>query len=257
MHELASSLLYQTYYHFPQGDDFMAHIRIETATTEHTALHAILYADNERQELVAHATIQQHNNVERQVVTPVFAPQITAPQDSPLVEYAYHPEPYQRPTWIEPVVIPDTLPTPHKTSVTKDTEDYAPYLDAEGNICEVCRITEARIDLKKSHAFLSAGALLHALGEHFFHLHFAETDDGILFDAYANDCFVVTYCLNTHGKDQLRVRWIDPDAEEAHTEYELPDMARQIARLLGGGTNLRLLDSMVRCTRLSVPDVVV
>ncbi len=228
----------------------MAHIRIETATTEHTSLHTFLYAPPEQQEIVPQ---RPQEPAEAGQITSIPTPEIVVQHPTPpLVGYA----PDHRPAWIESEIIPDTLPSP-SIDTAIDMIDDAPYIDAEGNLCEVCCITEARIDLKKSHAFLRAGALLHMLGEHFLPLHFTETEDGILFDVYANDCFVVTYCLNIHGKDQLRVRWIDPDAEEAHTEYELPDKARQIARLLGGGTNMRLVDSMVRCTRLPVPDVVV
>jgi hypothetical protein len=134
-------------------------------------------------------------------------------------------------------------------------EHDEPYRDADGNVCEVCRVTEACIDLKKSHAFLATATLIEALGEHFTHTCFADEGDGWLYDEYANELFVVTYCLNAQGRDQLRVRWLDPDAEDAHTEDELPALTRQIARLLGGGTNLYLGDRLVHCKRLHVPPV--
>ena len=136
-----------------------------------------------------------------------------------------------------------------------DAPMQPPYIDADGDICEVCRVTEARVELKKSHAFLATSAVIQSLGEYFTHTHFAEEDGEWLFDEYTNDSFVVTYCLNSCGRDQLWVRWVDPDAEDAHTEYELPDMARQLARLLGGGINLRLVDRMVQCKRLRVPEL--
>lgn len=127
-------------------------------------------------------------------------------------------------------------------------------LGEDDELCEICRVTEAKVDLNKNHDFLTARTLINSLGEYFTHTHFAEEVDGWLFDVYANECFMVTYCLNSKGRDQLRVRWLDPDAEDAHSDYELADMTRRITRLLGGGTNLHLIDRMVPCRRLKVPD---
>ncbi len=115
---------------------------------------------------------------------------------------------------------------------------------------EECHVTEARIELRESHALTVVNHLLESMNEGFRHTHFDEDSiDGWMFDAYANHWFVVTYCLNANGRDQVRVRWIDAVAEEAHNDGELPALARYIARSLGGGSNLHLLDSVVRVVK--------
>lgn len=152
----------------------------------------------------------------------------------------------------------DQVAKPLQTRVPADQilESDEPYIDEDGDVCEVCKVTEARIDLRESHGLLTAAILIEALGEHFTHTRLQDDDDdGWLYDEYANEIFVITYCLNCKGRDQVRVRWLDPDAEDAHTEDELPALARQLARMLGGGTNLCLVDKMVRCKRLRVPPV--
>ncbi len=115
---------------------------------------------------------------------------------------------------------------------------------------EECHVTEARIELRESHALTVVNQLLESMNEGFRHTHFDENStDGWMFDEYANHWFVVTYCLNADGRDQVRVRWIDAVAEEAHNDGELPALARYIARSLGGGSNLHLLDSVVRIAK--------
>lgn len=124
--------------------------------------------------------------------------------------------------------------------------EHAPKPDDDDQ-CEICRVTEARLELRESHSLTTVSSLLTSMNEGFHHTSFdQDSEEDWMFDEHANHWFVVTYCLNSNGRDELRVRWIDPIAEEAHNDGELPALARYIARSLGGGMNLHLLDRMVR-----------
>lgn len=139
------------------------------------------------------------------------------------------------------------LHQPEETAIELQPEisQVEPEAEAPTAWEEYC-VTEARIELSQSHALLTFGSLIESLEEGFSHTCFGQEEETWLFDEYSNDCFLVTYCINMNGRDELRVRWIDPIAEEAHNDGELPALARHLARSLGGGTNLHLLDRTVR-----------
>ncbi|MCU0494315.1 MAG: hypothetical protein MUD01_22230 [Chloroflexaceae bacterium] len=103
---------------------------------------------------------------------------------------------------------------------------------------------EARIDLHHSHAFMKVSAILTSFNEGFIHAEFDRLEGiDILTDEYENARFHVTYCLHEQGRDEVRVRWMPQVPQQDRDDNELLALARQIAHLLGGGTNLRLLDS--------------
>ncbi len=100
---------------------------------------------------------------------------------------------------------------------------------------------EARIDLFESHAFMKVAAVLQSFNEGFTHVYFDRVSGNtILSDEYENAKFHITYCLCEAQRDQLWVRWVQRNTR--HGDAELLALARQIAHLLGGGTNLRLVD---------------
>jgi hypothetical protein len=128
------------------------------------------------------------------------------------------------------------------------------------------QVTEARVDLYESHSLIVVAALIQSLDEGFEHMsiecHPDTPSDSAttkaeelsdehtwLFDEYSNQCFVITYCMNPSGRDQLRVRWFDALAEQAHSDDALPDLTRRLARMMGGGVNLHLLDCTIRTAR--------
>lgn len=102
---------------------------------------------------------------------------------------------------------------------------------------------EACINLRESHGFLIVGGILQSLGEGFTRVCFNQMpEDGPLYETYANDRFYVTYYLNDAGRDTLCVSWIDRATDQANHHSELLVLVRQIAYMLGGGTNLHLRD---------------
>jgi len=105
---------------------------------------------------------------------------------------------------------------------------------------------EARIELFHSHAFTYVSGILQSFGEEFHHVSFDGVEDGeLLSDEYENSRFHVTYCLREQGRDELRVRY-GLISGSKHSDAELLALARQLAHLLGGGTNLRLVDNRNR-----------
>lgn len=118
-----------------------------------------------------------------------------------------------------------------------------PILEERVRTRDVPEGIEARIELYHSHAFLKVEALLKSFGEGFNHAEFDRLDgNDLLTDEYDNGRFHVTYCLHEHGRDELRVRWSQQLENAKRNDNELLGLARQLAHLLGGGTNLRLLD---------------
>jgi hypothetical protein len=104
--------------------------------------------------------------------------------------------------------------------------------------------TVACIDLYHSHALDRIGALLQSFNEGFVHCVFdASEQQGLLIDEYANNRFRVAYLLREEGHDQIQVRWAENDACFKGSDTELLALARQIASLLGGGTNLRFWEA--------------
>jgi hypothetical protein len=102
---------------------------------------------------------------------------------------------------------------------------------------------EARIELFHSHAFTYVSGILQSFGEEFHHVSFDGLEDGeMLSDEYENNRFHVTYCLREQRRDELRVRYGTISGSQ-HGDAELLALARQLAHLLGGGTNLRLVDN--------------
>lgn len=152
--------------------------------------------------------------------------------------------------WQQPVMPPNDAPQ-------AEPEDYTPEAcvilkeptpeEEDDSAYDTFRVTEARIELCQSHSFLTVAALLQSLNMGFSHTHFEPVaEEGWLFDEYVNDHFLITYCMGPAGRDQLRVRWVDPLAEASHGDDELPALTRRIARSMGGGSNLHLLDCIVR-----------
>lgn len=105
---------------------------------------------------------------------------------------------------------------------------------------------EACIELFHSHAFTYVSGILQSFGEEFHHVSFDGLEDAeMLSDEYENSRFHVTYCLREQRRDELRVRY-GPISGSKHSDAELLALARQLAHLLGGGTNLRLVDNRNR-----------
>ncbi len=105
---------------------------------------------------------------------------------------------------------------------------------------------EARIDLFQSHAFWKVELLLKSFDEGFKQVYFDRIDSaGVLSDEYDNGIFNVAYCLHDHGRDEVWISWSDELDRRGHRDEELVALARQIAHLLGGGTNLRLLEPVL------------
>jgi hypothetical protein len=104
--------------------------------------------------------------------------------------------------------------------------------------------TVACIDLYHSHALDQIGALLQSFNEGFVHCVFDASDQqGSLIDEYENDRFRVAYLLREEGHDQIQVSWAENDTCLKGSDTELLALARQIASLLGGGTNLRFWEA--------------
>jgi hypothetical protein len=101
---------------------------------------------------------------------------------------------------------------------------------------------EARVELYQSHALTQVETLLRSFDEGFIHVFF-DRDDGedVLCDEYENADFHVTYRMREHKRDELRVRWVGKKSSRVHCDAELLALARQLAYMLGGGTNLRLV----------------
>lgn len=101
---------------------------------------------------------------------------------------------------------------------------------------------EARVELFHSHAFTCIAAVLQSFDEGFSHTYFDRiVDTALLSEEFANDTFRVAYCLNETGRDEVRVAWNQQVSATNHGDAELLALARQVAHLLGGGTNLRLV----------------
>lgn len=106
--------------------------------------------------------------------------------------------------------------------------------------------TEACVDLFHNHALDRMTALLQSFNEGFVHVSFdRQITETILIDEYDNQLFHVEYHLRDDDRDQVRIRWSDCLGSRDRNDAELLALARQIADLLGGGTNLRLREIAV------------
>lgn len=222
---------------------------------------ALFDTETERQRMTNKTQEQEHTG--EPGTTPDILLQPPAEQDHAIVMETGAIEKVEAPEAPETPEAPEAPEYNEITLADNDTDDgeqdaqaadVLPYEaqpeEQEDETGELCCVTEARIELSQNHALLTFGSLIESLGKGFRHTVLVQNaDDAWLFDEYVNDCFLVTYCINTNGRDQLRVRWVDPIAEEAHNDGELPALARYLARSLGGGTNLHLIDCSIRVKR--------
>ncbi|MCG8349055.1 MAG: hypothetical protein MI924_14890 [Chloroflexales bacterium] len=178
----------------------------------------------------ASAPMTQVAAQETEVEAPAAPPQ--SPPDgasAPMTQVAAQETEVEAPTapLADPALAPDVEQEP------KQTRRRIPYV-SEG--------VEARVELYQSHALTQVETLLRSFDEGFIHVFF-DRDDGedVLCDEYENADFHVTYRMREHKRDELRVRWVGKKSSRIHCDAELLALARQLAYMLGGGTNLRLV----------------
>lgn len=105
------------------------------------------------------------------------------------------------------------------------------------------RGVEVRLELFQSHAFLNVGELLRSYDQSFSDGHFSQSaDEGVMCAIYTSSQLRVIYYSHSKGRDELGVCWADPASRPEDAHNRLREQARQLAEILGGGTNVRLME---------------
>jgi hypothetical protein len=110
---------------------------------------------------------------------------------------------------------------------------------------QAARQTVACIDLYQSHALERVYSVLQSFNEGFVRsvIDASPAQEDELIDIYTSERFYIAYRMREGKRDQLQVSWLNGGREGKHSDAELLALARQIASLLGGGTNLHFWET--------------